>query len=857
MRRNFLFFFAVAMTVGCVVHASPVGVTAARQVADQFFTSPTHRLPPHGGHSVTRLAYTAPQDRFFVFDRGAHGGFVIVSGDDRLPQVLGYGAEGDFSSPDLPPAVQYWMEYLDRQIAFLQSHGDVAVHHSKPRAAAVGPLLASRWDQDAPFNNYCPTYGAGQRAVTGCVATATAQVMYYHQWPPVGKGSHSYVCYFTNGTDFAELSADFSQSVYRWDLMQDTYDENSSEESCDAVAKLMSDVGISMDMSYGSNSGASNDNALIALKRYFGYTGKAYKLNRDNYGADEWNQFLIDEISKGRPILYGGKQDNRHAGHEFVLDGFDTEGYYHINWGWSGNYDGFFLITLLEPSSYNFNNYQDGIFGIVPETQADAVDDVLYLHGLLESNDFSAPLGSSISLSSVILAEGNMLDTTDCELGEYDNELYFTQVPMTWVMCDQDGVELMSGDFSILYCFDIYEMLSSEDVVIDLPESLEEGEYRFRVFSPIGSDENHKNYMLDYSSGKELYVRMMVRNDTAYLNNRFLYHTYGVKSFDVPGGVRINETFNVGVKLNFAAPGLPEDEQMEGPVGNVYLSMLRDGIEVATSSMYEVQMTSNTEKTYVMQLKAPSEPGIYELVLNDEAGNRIVTNDGYLNGIIDFSAPVYILPDCQEFVEDFETMTANNSTNDKDVEGRFTTWSFNKSGVRAPGEGKCNGTNSVMMKKPSLLYTVRPVSHSFFLAQATFFNPTAAASRYRLEYSIDNGTTWQAANTIYNLDAVDVPARSQYLATWYLDLTVAQPANFRISMIGGGTGTTYVDDFALYSLDKVGDVNGDGEINIADVNTLIDMILGSSANANADVNHDTEVNIADVNALIDIILVGM
>lgn len=122
--------------------------------------------------------------------------------------------------------------------------------------------------------------------------------MYYHQWPPVGRGSHSYVCYFDyNYTEFAELSADFSQSVYRWDLMQDTYDENSSEEACDAVARLMSDVGISMDMTYGSNSGASEDDALMALKRYFGYSGKAYKLNRDIYDADEWDQLLVDEIS--------------------------------------------------------------------------------------------------------------------------------------------------------------------------------------------------------------------------------------------------------------------------------------------------------------------------------------------------------------------------------------------------------------------------------------------------------------------------------------------------------------------------------------------------------------------------------
>ena len=133
------------MTVTCMVQASPVSMTDARQVADQFFMSAAHRSPSRGGQSPMRLAYTAQQGRFYVFDRGVHGGFVIVSGDDRLPQVLGYGAEGDFSSVELPPAVKYWMESLDQQIAFLQSHAEVPAHRPAPRSTAVGPLLTTRW----------------------------------------------------------------------------------------------------------------------------------------------------------------------------------------------------------------------------------------------------------------------------------------------------------------------------------------------------------------------------------------------------------------------------------------------------------------------------------------------------------------------------------------------------------------------------------------------------------------------------------------------------------------------------------------------------------------------------------------
>ena len=199
-------------------------------------------------------------------------------------------------------------------------------------------------------------------------------------------------------------------------------------------------------------------------------------------------------------------------------------------------------------------------------------------------------------------------------------------------------------------------------------------------------------------------------------------------------------------------------------------------------------------------------------------------------------------------------MTANNSTSDKDVPGRFTTWSFNKSGVRAPGAGKCNGTNSVMMKKPCSVYTTQPVAHNFFLAQATFFNPTSSTAKYKLEYSLDGGTSWQLAYSIDSLDHVEIAGKSRLTAVWNLNLTSSQPATFRISMIGGGTAATYVDDISLYYIDQTGDVNGDGEVNIADINAIINIIITGSASASGDVNGDGEINIADVNAVIDIIM---
>ena len=260
--------------------------------------------------------------------------------------------------------------------------------------------------------------------MTGCVATATAQVMNYHQWPPVGNGSHSYICYLNhNYANPIELSADFSQLVYRWDLMLDDYDENSSAESCDAVARLMSDVGISIETQYGSVSSTGVHFASSALKRYFGYS-KCYWLQREHYNAAQWDQLLVDEIAAGRPVMYSGDEDV--SGHAFVLDGFDTEGYFHVNWGWGGLYDGYFLVSVLDPADMNFKYSQEDLFGLVPEPQSDAVDDYQRLYCQFWEFPSSAPLGTSINIDFFIIVEGNMLDYVGHEVEdnfEYDYAL--------------------------------------------------------------------------------------------------------------------------------------------------------------------------------------------------------------------------------------------------------------------------------------------------------------------------------------------------------------------------------------------------------------------------------------------------
>ena len=222
-------------------------------------------------------------------------------------------------------------------------------------------------------------------------------------------------------------------------------------------------------------------------------------------------------------------------------------------------------------------------------------------------------------------------------------------------------------------------------------------------------------------------------------------------------------------------------------------------------------------------------------------------------------------------VEDFETMPVSTGTTDQDVEGRFASWSFNKTGVRAPGEGKAIGENSVMTKTPSVFYSTTPVYYNIYMAEMTVFNMSSTDAKYSLEYSVENDSegnpVWVIAPSSKGADAADAPGKSQSRLYWLLDINNTQPARFRIYQRAGNKNVAnYVDNLIFYYTGEAGgpvpsntgDVNGDDEVNIADVNAIIDIILGNNDNPEtfrrADVNGDSEVNIADVNAIIDIIL---
>lgn len=377
-------FFPKALTalffllfVGAV-YADSLDEEEARYAAAQFFnpSSQSSRLRAKG--LQFELRSNGHEDGYYIFDR-PEGGTVFVADDDAIGYtVLGYTDEDSFDVENLPIGLQDWLE----QVGVLMD----AVHEGKinranapkkSRDIVVDALIKTTWNQGVPFNNLCPMLD-GKRCITGCVATAMAQVMKYWRWPNHGYGSVTYTD--TYGCK-QELSQNLSANNYNWDNMLDTYTAgNYSTAQANAVATLMRDCGYAVHMQYAPDASSANVDPLI-MANYFHYSSAAKERFSYAYPEEMWHEFIRQDLLAQRPVLYSGRNDDD-GGHQFILDGFDTSGYYHVNWGWGGNKDGWFILTNL--NGYNDKQYM--INELKPDKRSDDVFSYTLSSGVLTIN---------------------------------------------------------------------------------------------------------------------------------------------------------------------------------------------------------------------------------------------------------------------------------------------------------------------------------------------------------------------------------------------------------------------------------------------------------------------------------------
>lgn len=333
-------------------------------------------------------------EHLYIFANLDGTGFVILSADDCATPVLAYSADNQFSLNNMPCHVESWLQGYDDEIGRLIAVGaeaDKAIADEwfrllnnlplvEASKANVGPLLTTTWNQEPYYNSLCPLYDGVHRSVTGCTATATAQVMKYWNYPRTGFGSRTYIDTLSEINVYDILTADFGSTTYDWEHMPNTLNSYSSDTEILAVATLIYHVGIAVDMDYGSSSGAYTTSfgffnwgaSENALPYYFKYSSDLRGVEKNHVGDAAWRQLLKDEINEGRPIIYSG--EDRSGGHAFVCDGYNSLNRFHFNWGWGGMYDAFYAIGSLNPS-YEFNLNNTAIVGIYPDTvqRTDAV----------------------------------------------------------------------------------------------------------------------------------------------------------------------------------------------------------------------------------------------------------------------------------------------------------------------------------------------------------------------------------------------------------------------------------------------------------------------------------------------------
>lgn len=428
--------------------------------------------------SAYSLEWTGEDNGVYVFAR-EKGGFLIAAGDDNAPALLGFSDSATFDPETMPEALKAMLTQMDRAIA---SGRAVTDDTATPRAD-IAPLISSQWNQDSPYNLLCPEID-GEHTLTGCVATAEAQVLRYWKYPVTGTGEVSYRWNGGNTT----LKYDFTAHTFDYDNMTDTYGDTSTDAQRQAVAELMLAAGMASEMEYSMTfSGSTDTYAALGLIKYLGYDAGVKLLYRDFYRIAEWNALVYAELEAKRPVLYYGFSPA--GGHAFICDGYmNTSGddYFHINWGWGGLSDGYFLLSVLNPeylglggSTGGFNIMQSALFGLKPagETPSELYRQVLWF-GYFGIGTFEYTRGQRIMFGS---AGGLMRG------GLYNMSLEDVNVRVGIQVTPEAGGEPMYFEAESAYSIPSTGVLDRYNVASD---TLPEGTFIVRpAFCYIGSDE--------------------------------------------------------------------------------------------------------------------------------------------------------------------------------------------------------------------------------------------------------------------------------------------------------------------------------------------------------------------------------
>ena len=534
---------SIILLLGIVqlLSAAPISETTARQSAASFLNAQRNmRDRTVAPEQMTRINLN--YNHLYAFNLQG-GGFVIVSDDDQTQAVLAYSLTGELNPSDMPEAMAFQLQIFENQLDAIAQGAESQPYHSQRTLRSVAPLITTTWSQvtsgGLAYNAFCPVdtfLGSyGNHPSVGCVALALAQVMRYWQWPVHGIGSN---CYSYNGSyacwRYDTLCADFGSTYYDWQNMPNrVYDTSAIEERL-AVATLAYHCGVAMNMRYNidcqGSSGSNTNHQCYAALRHFGYSQDALVENRSNFSDEVWINKLKMELDMNRPVLYTGQslsnpdEGTYGAGHAFVLDGYDENDMFHVNWGWGGSCDGYFAINALTPVFYyNFSHSEEAIFNFHPGDMSQTPAFVELLHDVTVDSD-------RVQMNDLIHGQNELVN-----IGETTADLYVAQAAYT------------NADFSFVKWLDV------QHITIPAGDTLQ---YTFSATAdlPVGS-----YYVVMFQSNEPIDLQSTsTEGAMEFLTNKLTQYDFWVVDSNR------SDLYNLAVFVRFA-----DDEEIDHPFQNI------------------------------------------------------------------------------------------------------------------------------------------------------------------------------------------------------------------------------------------------------------------------------------------------
>ena len=617
MRKYYLLLPLLLASV--VMWAAPVSREAAQQRASEFLSA---RHPQHARRAIraasnpSALKPASQEAYYHVFNIGEGDGFVIVSGDDRTVPIIGYTDSGTFNEQTLPVNVRAWLNDYADQLRWLEAHPSCTNEGDERRAPrrvmaknVIMPLLSTLWDQYEPYNLLCPLFlNTTERCLSGCVATAMAQVMYYHQWPDATTSDiPAYNCR-TNWGGYGRMAVTGipANTALEWDKMHTTYSEGATDLSVPAnqsVATLVAACGVSVEMDYRDavNGGSSANSAAMvsALKNYFDYAATTRFVSRSDYTYDDWTDVIYQELEASRPVLYSGQSSG--GGHAFVVDGFDGEGYFHVNWGWGGAHNGYFLLSVLNPGGndgagasnsndgYSFD--QDAIIGVKKnEGEPAPVVITAPMRGAIGSVSLTG--GTATITSSYYSTYAETVDM-DFGIGYVNTDGSFTPVATSWFASLPTDYGHPSQSFTV--------------------SGLPDGTYHIVPICKVRANAE----WLSYLNPAREYVRCVVSGGTVTeLTHVRPTATLAVVGFTPPASATTGQTLSVGATIS--------NTGSSEYYGLVYLFASTTADKGTYKARGGITVQTGKSTTTAFEFSLPAE-GTYTLwVATDENGQNVI-----------------------------------------------------------------------------------------------------------------------------------------------------------------------------------------------------------------------------------------